>query len=264
MIFCSLASGSSGNCYYIGNQKHGLLIDVGISARRIKVCMNNLGLPIDNIRGILITHDHIDHTKASGMLARKLHLPIYATQKTWERMKQLTFLGELPNELWRAVEPQTRFEIEDFEIEAFRVSHDAADTVGYQLHIDGKSATVATDLGFIHPDSTRYFTSAELLVIESNYDEKMLLNGRYPAHLKARIKSDRGHLCNDHTAQFLAEHYHPGISHVLLGHLSADNNHPDVALNTLLRAFEARGRCFEPHTVVKVLRRETPSEVFTL
>lgn len=261
---CSLSSGSSGNCYFVGSSTEGILVDAGISARRIRKTLEEIGVGLPLIRGILITHDHIDHIQALTILTRKHRIPVYCTEGTWKGILRNRTTFDLDHTLHVQINPGSPFTLAGLTIEAFPVSHDAHDAVGYHIANSQKSITIATDLGIIGDQAAHFLKKADVLVIESNYDEKMLLTGHYPEQLKQRVHSNLGHMCNTHTADFVSEHYHPGISHILLCHLSAENNTPDTALLTLTQTFETKGKQLHPATIVKALPRGARSELYII
>jgi len=261
---CSLASGSSGNCYFVGSSQEGILIDAGISARRIRKILEEIGVGLPLIRGILITHDHIDHIKGLTILTRKHNLPVYCTAGTWKGILRNRTTFDIEPMMHVQVNPGEKFSLAGFTIEAFPVSHDAHDSVGYHIANSQKSITIATDLGHIGPQAAHFLSKADVMVVESNYDEEMLMNGRYPDSLKQRVHSDMGHMCNTHTADFIANHYHPRHSHILLCHLSAENNTPDKAVSALVRTLESKSVQLRPETIVQALPRGSRSELFVL
>jgi len=259
--FCSLSSGSSGNCYYIGNEFSGILIDAGISATAIRRFLKTMNIHMDTIMGILITHNHIDHIRGLGVLVRKHHLPVYTTHNIWKSI--LSRNDKIAGDCIREIPIQQKFQLAGFDIEAFPVSHDAPETVGFQISSENRQITVVTDLGHICMTSAPYIKEANLLVIESNYDEEMLVNGRYPHFLKNRIKSDRGHLGNHQVSDFLADVINDNLSHICLAHLSINNNTPEKALQTLQQTFSKRGIKLTDQQQVLVLNRNIPTEMIT-
>ena len=261
---CSLASGSSGNCYYVGSSDRGVLVDAGISARRIRNTLEEIGPGISGIQGILITHNHIDHIKSLTLLTKKYGIPVYCTEGTWKGIMRNRMTLDADPQLYHPIKAGTSFTIGDMQIEAFSVSHDAHEAVGYHFTAFGRKLSIATDLGMIGEQAAHFLRQSDVLVIESNYDENMLLNGHYPDQLKQRVHGSMGHMCNAHTSEFLAGFYHPGISHILLCHLSADNNTPEVALQTLHQTFGSRGIQIHSNTIVQALPRGNRSEVYIL
>jgi phosphoribosyl 1,2-cyclic phosphodiesterase len=260
--FCSLSSGSSGNCYYIGNEFHGILIDSGISATSIRKFLKNMGTSIQTIMGILITHNHIDHIRGLEVLTRKNSIPAFTTRKIWESI--LTPKMNISRDCVREIPVQKGFHLSGFDIEAFPIFHDAPETIGFQICAGGKKITIATDLGHICQTAAPYIREANLLVIESNYDEQMLVNGRYPYYLKTRIKSDHGHLGNHQTSVFLADIFNDSLSHICLAHLSKNNNTPEIALRTLQQTFSERGICLNSNQKISILNRNMPTEMIRL
>jgi len=256
--FCSLSSGSSGNCYYIGNEFHGILIDAGISASSIRRFLKEMNISMQTIMGVLITHNHIDHIRGLEVLTRKNYLPAFTTYNIWESI--LTPQMKISRDCVRKITLQQKFHLAGFDIEAFPVFHDAPETVGFHICAGGKKITIATDLGHICQTAAPYLKEANLLVIESNYDEEMLVNGGYPHYLKKRIQSDHGHLGNHQTSVFLADI----ISDICLAHLSKNNNTPEKALQTLKQTFAERGINLNGQTQISILNRNIPTEILKL
>jgi phosphoribosyl 1,2-cyclic phosphodiesterase len=260
--FCSLSSGSSGNCYYLGNEFHGILIDAGISARSIRKFLENNGISMQTIMGVLITHNHIDHIRGVEGLAKKFSLPVFTTGKIWDSI--LTPHIKISQDCIREIPLQDKFHIAGFDIEAFPVFHDAPETIGFHICAGDKKVTIVTDLGHICETAAPYIRAANLLVIESNYDERMLMNGGYAPYLKARIRSDNGHLGNHQTSSFLAEIISDNLSHICLAHLSKNNNTPEAALQTLHQTLADRGIILNGQHQISVLNRNVPSEMIRL
>jgi phosphoribosyl 1,2-cyclic phosphodiesterase len=260
--FCSLSSGSSGNCYYVGNEFHGILIDAGISATSIQKFLKNLNISMQSIMGILVTHNHSDHIRGLEVAIRKNHLPAFTTANIWKSI--LSPNSKITRDCIREIPVLQKFHIAGFDIEAFPVHHDAPETIGFHICSGSKKVTVVTDLGHICQTAASYIKEANLLVIESNYDEEMLLNGSYPHYLKKRIKSDHGHLGNDQVSDFLAEVMNNNMSHICLAHLSKNNNTPEKALHTLRQTFSDRGIKLNDQQRILVLNRNVPTEMIIL
>ncbi len=258
--FCSLSSGSSGNCYYVGNEFFGILIDAGISATSIRKFLRDINISMQTIMGVFITHNHTDHIKGLEVLTRKTHLPAFTTHGVWESIPK----HKISRDCIREIPLQQKFHLAGFEIEAFPIFHDAPETIGFQICTDSKKITIVTDLGHICPTSAQYIREANLLVIESNYDEDMLRNGSYPYYLKKRIQSDTGHLGNLQTATFLADMDNDNLSHICLAHLSKNNNTPEKARQTLLDTLAAKGIIPNSHPQISILKRNLPTEMITL
>ncbi len=260
--FCSLSSGSSGNCYYLGNEFHGILIDAGISATSIRKFLKNMDISMQTIMGVLITHNHIDHIKGLEVLTRKNSLPVFTTNKIWKSI--LTPWKKISTDCIREIPLMQKFHLAGFDIEAFPVCHDAPETIGFHICAGDKKITIATDLGHICQTAAPYIKAANLLVIESNYDEQMLVNGKYPHFLKARIRSDHGHLGNHQTSAFLADNINENLSNICLAHLSKNNNTPELALQSLQQTFSERGITINCQQQISVLNRNMPTDMIKL
>jgi phosphoribosyl 1,2-cyclic phosphodiesterase len=262
--FCSLSSGSSGNCYYIGNEFHGILIDAGISSRAIVKHLKSMGVSFQTITGVFISHNHSDHIKGLEVLTRRYKIPAFTSKKIWNSIMHSPLNMPVSGDCIRMLPLLEKIHLSGFDIEAFPVNHDAPETIGFHICAGDIKITIVTDLGYICETAAPYIKAANLLVIESNYDEQMLQNGSYPYFLKARIKSDRGHLGNHQMASFVTEHIHENLSHICLAHLSKNNNTPALALQTLQDAFCEKGITLNGKPRIVVLNRNTPSEIVRL
>lgn len=260
--FMSIASGSSGNCYFLSTDNTSILIDAGVGIRTLKKALKEHEIRVEDLSAVLITHDHADHIKAAGYLGEKIGIPIYATEGTHRginasyctRIKLMTSV--------RTVEKGIPFTLGDFTVTPFEVPHDATDNVGYFIEVCGINFTFMTDLGRITDDAAKYARLANYLIIEANYDLSMLEMGPYPQLLKSRIKSETGHLCNRDTASFLADNFSEHLRHVWLCHLSKDNNHPELAYKTVELALQAKNIMVGRDVEVTVLKRYVPSEMY--
>ncbi len=234
MEVCSIASGSSGNCIYVSSGSTSLLVDVGISGKRIEEGLNSFGLKTADIDGILITHEHSDHIAGLGVISRKLGIPIYATRGTIEAVKGIKALGELPGSLFNEIRAGNAFKIKDIDISPVKTSHDAAEPVAFRLSHGGGSVGILTDLGTYNDQTVENFKGVESILIEANHDVNMLLVGkRYPYALKQRILSDKGHLSNETCGKLLCRLLHDGLKRIMLGHLSMENNLAELAYETV-------------------------------
>lgn len=262
LSFLSLASGSSGNCYYLGTEEFGILIDAGIGIRTIKKVLKDKSIDFARLAGVLITHDHADHIKTVGCLGEKYNLPVYATEKVHKGIESSRYVEEVLYQSRRTIEKEIPFFIRDFKITAFEVPHDSTDNVGYHIEYGDHRFTIATDVGHITETITKYLVKSNKLILEANYDEEMLKFGSYPAFLKERVSSPTGHLSNREAAEFLASNYSPELKDVWLCHLSRDNNHPELAYKTIdIRLFQEGVRVGKD-VALHVLKRTTPSELF--
>ncbi|WP_317855466.1 MBL fold metallo-hydrolase [Chakrabartyella piscis] len=233
MEFCTLVSGSSGNCTYMGTKHTKILVDVGVSGKKIESGLAELSVQGSEIDGIFITHEHLDHIKGAGVFSRRYNVPIYATFDTWRAMEDT--LGKIAPDNRRYVYPEENCILNDLCIQPFSIPHDAAEPVGFSVFGAGRKITVATDLGCVTDTIKEHIADSQILLLEANHDVDMLKNGPYPWHLKQRVLSDVGHLSNMNAGGLLAEVMSGKMEHVLLGHLSAENNEPALAYHTVER-----------------------------
>ena len=239
-VFCSFASGSSGNCYYVGKQDEGVLVDVGISAKQVKEHLVKNDIALESIKAILVTHDHIDHVLGLEALTKACPIPIYAHSDCLQGLSEDKATQGVDANLFHEVDPMLPFELLGITIEAFPVMHDGRGAMGYHFNYEGHTLTIATDIGMLDKVVKEEIRKAENIVIEANYDTEMLEKGRYPFVLKQRIAGPFGHLSNEESARFIAEMYHPGIKHIMLCHLSENNNTPDRAMQCLHEQFRKK------------------------
>lgn len=262
--FQSFASGSSGNCYFVGNASHGILIDAGIGVRTIRKNLKAMGLDFQHIWGVFVTHDHADHIRAVGSIGEIHHVPVYTTALIHAGIDKSYCVTEKLRTSRKYIEKNQTIEIGGFKITAFPVSHDASDSVGYTVEYKGKRFTFATDLGYVCEDASAHLQKANFMVFEANYDEDMLQRGPYPADLKRRIRSNTGHLSNDQTGQFLSQHCREHLEYIFLCHLSRENNHPDVAYSTVRNYLEKSNVKVGKDVQLVTLDRLSPTEVYVL
>lgn len=237
MNFCSLASGSSGNCQYISSETTHLLVDAGLSGKYIKNALENIDVDPGVIHGILISHEHSDHVKGVGVLMRRYGFKLYVNELTWNAMKHR--VGEVDEESIIFFKSNETLKIGDIEVKPFSISHDAADPVGFSFSIEKAKVCVATDLGIADESIVREICDCDLLMIEANHDEEMLKMGKYPYYLKRRILSEDGHISNEYAGGLVVEAAKQGrVNQVLLGHLSKENNFPELAYETVRQVVE--------------------------
>lgn len=263
-IFRCFASGSSGNCYYLGTLERGILIDAGISARLIQKHLRSMGLDFENIMGVLVTHDHADHIRAVGTLGERVHLPIYATPLIHEGIDRNYGVREKLKTSRRYFEKEQEWTLFDMTINTFSINHDSTECVGYVIDYNGQRFMIATDCGEPNEQMEAYIRTANHLVIEANHDEHMLLNGPYPTYLKERILSPRGHQSNVTCGELIARNYHEGLRNIWLCHLSLENNDPQVAYNTVADRLRDAGIVPGEDVYLKALERTTPSRIYRL
>ena len=228
--FSPLFSGSSGNATYVGCDDAQLLVDAGLSGTRIIQEMKAMGVDPAGLDAILVTHEHSDHTKGIGILSRKFDLPVYATPGTWQEIPGK--LGAIAEKNVRFIEPGQDFFLGSINIMPFATPHDAAQPVGYTFELHGAKLAVATDLGSVRESWVKYLLGADAVILESNYDPDMLHAGPYPYELKKRISGRHGHLSNDDAGETAVELVRHGTRQIILGHLSKENNFPDLALRS--------------------------------
>ena len=233
MRLVSIASGSSGNCIYIGSERTHILVDAGISNKRIEKGLGEIGVKGSELSGVLITHEHFDHIRGLGVLARKYGLPIYGTEETLEEIGAVKSLGEFSRELFCPIRPDVDFQIGDLEIKPFRIDHDAANPVAYRIQNEKKSVAVATDMGHYSQYIIDHLLDLDAILLDANHDVKMLEAGPYPYYLKRRILSDYGHLSNENAGRLLNCILHDRLKHIVLGHLSKENNYEKLAYETV-------------------------------
>lgn len=233
MRLCSIASGSSGNCIYVGSDRTHLLVDTGISKKRIDAGLSELEIKGDELNGILITHEHADHIQGLGVFSRKYEIPIYATPGTIRGIEKSKSLGKMPEGLLHPIRVEERFSLGDIEIEPFAISHDANEPSGYRLESGGKSVAVATDLGVYDDYTVEHLKELDAILLEANHDIHMLQVGAYPYYLKQRVMGDRGHLSNELSGRLLCDILHDNLEHIVLGHLSKENNYAKLAYETV-------------------------------
>ena len=233
MRMCSIASGSSGNCIFVGSGQTNLIVDCGISGRRIEQGLVECGLEAPDLDGILITHEHTDHISGLGVMSRRYQKPVYATKKTIDAIFHAKNIGDLSKAQFIAIEPGVPFKVKELEICPVSVWHDAADPVAYRINSKEKSIGILTDSGRFDQQIIDTMQGLDVLLLEANHDVHMLQAGRYPYPLKQRILSDYGHLSNELSGHLLNELLSEKMQYVILGHLSKENNYPDLAYETV-------------------------------
>lgn len=242
LCFMSFGSGSSGNCAYIGDGDSGFLIDAGVDRNKVETELKRNGIDMKNVKGIVLTHDHSDHVHYAYALARaNRHMRIYCTPRTLNGLLRRHCISNRIKDYHAAIYKEHPFKIGNFTVLAFDVLHDGTDNSGFFITHGKHALTVATDLGCVSERADYYMRQANYLMIEANYDNDMLATGPYPEYLKARIRSDNGHLDNKVTAAYIAGIYSENLRNIFLCHLSKDNNTPEIALKTVEEALLSTG-----------------------
>jgi len=223
IYFTSLNSGSNGNCYYVGNEREAVLVDAGLSCKETENRMSRLGLTMHRVKAIFITHEHTDHTRGVEVIARKYRIPVYITAATHGSSKL-----RLDPKLIRHFSRLAPVNVGELTINPFRKKHDASDPHSFTVSGNGVTVGILTDLGMACEHVIRHFSQCHAAFLEANYDVNMLLEGNYPIYLKRRIHSDEGHLSNIQALELFKTHRSPHMSHLLLSHLSEQNNQPGL------------------------------------
>ncbi len=264
MKMAVLASGSSGNSIYLSTKNTAILIDAGLSGKELERRMESIDLNPGDISAILITHEHGDHIKGAGVLSRRYDIPIYATSGTWKAARKK--LGKIDENFERVI--KTQWQLGDFEIKSFPIPHDAADPVGYVINDGEVNFGLATDIGCITNELYDYLRNLDCILLEANHDIDLLREGSYPGMLKRRIRGDEGHLSNDETAELLPELLKSNKKStcpvVLLSHLSAENNRPELAYLTVKNSVCAAGYKLGKDLILKCAPRDEASEIFNI
>ena len=263
MYFCPLFSGSSGNALFCQYGNTRLLLDAGKPGRPIEEALRSIGVAPETLSGILVTHEHSDHIAGVGVLARRFSLPVYATPGTWMAMEGK--IGKIPGQLRREFYAGRDFWLGDIGVVPFGIPHDAADPVGFRLYGGSLSVSTATDLGHFSREVYDQIAGSSLILLESNHDPEMLrMNPHYNTVLKARILGDRGHLSNEICARALISLVAAGTGTVLLGHLSGENNTPELAMRVSREALAAEGILPGRDMTLDVALRDTTGPVYTI
>ena len=235
MIIASIASGSNGNCYYLGNDDDAILVDAGISARQIVERMTRLGLSLSRLRGVFISHEHSDHVRGMDVFCRKHSVPVFMTKKTY-----VSYGRVVSDTLLNYFSPGQEVSVGNICVTPFLKSHDAVEPCSFSVSSGNRNVAVLTDIGLECENVIAHIRNADAVFLESNYDDHMLKTGFYPAYLKKRIASDIGHLSNAQAAGLAMKHASTRLKHIFLSHLSANNNKPELALSTFKHFIEQR------------------------
>jgi len=254
--FCSLYSGSSGNSFLIKSDNTAVLVDSGVSTKKIVEALDSVGTPIDNIEAILVTHEHIDHTRSLGMLSSKYNIPVYANTKTWDSLKnEKDKIADVNKKTFKILED---FEIGDLKIFPFKIPHDAAEPCGFNIYNSGSKIGIATDLGHVNSKILKYLENSSSVLLEANYDLEILKFSSYPYILKQRIAGPNGHLSNNMSGDAICKLTESGLTKALLVHLSRENNFPELAQKTIEEVLLSNNCSL---TDISIAPRNTPSGV---
>ncbi len=260
--FMSLSSGSCGNCYFLGTDSSGILIDAGVSLRSLKRGLEEVGLSLNSFGSILITHDHSDHVRHLGAYCKKLVRPVHTTALLHGVFSRNPYTRAYFPSCGRILEAGKWNNVEGFKVRFFIVPHDAEQTVGYCIQAGDYAFMIMSDAGRVTDEALNFARQAHTVVLESNYDLNMLMNGDYPPDLKMRIRNGHGHLSNDDCATAITRFVHKGLKSIFLCHLSENNNRPDLAFARSSAALNEVCETDAPE--LHVLPRSSPSELFVL
>ena len=263
MRLLSIASGSSGNCIYAGSESTHILIDAGISKKRIVSGLNGAGLAGEDIDAIFITHEHSDHIKGLGVMARQFGIRMYGSERTIEYILNSGTCGDVDAGLFQPVRADEPVRVGDLDITPFSIPHDAVDPLCYSIKNSGSKVSVVTDLGEFDDYILSHIKRSDILFVEANHDVNMLQTGRYPYPVKQRILGRRGHLSNEASGELILRSMHDGLKRVVLGHLSRENNYDKLALETVRLEIAMKKSAADAHGFpIDVARYDVPGEVF--
>ena len=259
MIFCSLYSGSSGNSIFISSGNTNILVDAGLSGKRIIEGLEQISEDPSELDGIFITHEHIDHIKGAGIISRKFDIPIYANENTWKAMEST--VGKIKEKNIKIIPKRSVTTIKDLDIICFNTPHDAIAPMGYTFHSKGKKASIATDIGTFTEEIKENLLESEVILLEANHDVQMLKYGPYPYNLKRRVLSEIGHLSNEDCGSAILDILKGNrlCKNVILGHLSNTNNVPELAYRAVKNILDKESLTIGKDLEIKLADRNKPS-----
>lgn len=257
--FCSLYSGSSGNSLFVQSEKTNILVDAGVSCKKIVSALESIDINPDSISAILITHEHKDHIAGLATISKKYNIPVYANEMTWKFIEQ----DKLNSDNIKLFTPDKNFTVNDMVIHPFRIPHDAADPCGFNISVGNSKISIATDLGYIDDNIFSYLKDSSFVLLESNYDPEVLKLSSYPSSLKRRITGPEGHLSNNTAAQVITTLFNYGLKSAMLGHLSKETNFPELAYHTVLNELHSNN-ITENDLSLCVASRFEPSKIINI
>ena len=265
MRLCSIASGSSGNCIYVGSEHTHLLVDTGISKKRIEDSLAELDLKGEDLSGIFITHEHVDHIQGLGVFSRKYEIPIYASKGTIAGIRACKTIGQMPEGILHEISKDETFSIGDLQVKPFAISHDANEPTGYRIENENKAIAVATDLGTYDDYIVNNLKGLDAVLLEANHDTHMVEVGPYPYYLKQRVLGKQGHLSNELSGRLLCDILHDNLKCILLGHLSKENNFAELAYETVKLEVTMSKTPFNGNDIpLMVADRDKMSKIFNI
>ncbi len=262
MRFQSIASGSSGNCIYVGSDSTHILVDVGISGKRTELALNNIGLKTSEIDAVFITHEHSDHIAGLGVLTKKYNIPIYASEGTIKGIKKSCRNVSFDDSIFHVIKADEKVTVKDITVNPLRISHDALEPLAMRVYCEGKKCAVVTDLGTYDDYTIGSLLGMDVILCEANHDIRMLETGPYPYPLKRRILGNKGHLSNESGGRLISELLNDNVKHIYLGHLSKENNMPELAYETVRLEITASDNKYDGNDFpITVARRDIPCEL---
>jgi len=255
MHFCSLYSGSSGNALFVSAGGTKILVDSGLSCKKIFSALESIGQNPAEISAIFISHEHIDHVRGAGIISRKLNIPVFANENTWAKMVPL--VGSVAPENIQIFKTGEPLQHGGIKIHPFSIPHDAAEPVGFNFFANGKKLTIATDIGHVNDEILAHVDGSDLILLESNHDLEMLRIGPYPYYLKRRIEGKHGHLSNDTASEIVAFLAERGTCRFILGHLSKENNFPELAYLTMQNKLQTKNLIIGEDVLVEIACRDS-------
>lgn len=260
--FCSLYSGSNGNSLFVQSENTNILVDAGESGKKIINALSSINVSIESLDAIVVTHEHIDHVKSIGTLSQKYNIPVYATKQTWSAMPLQS--SKIDSKLQRTFSSSTSFYINDLELHPFSIPHDAIDPCGFTILKDNKQISIATDLGHVTSEIINNLLDSSFILLEANYDPEILKFSKYPYYLKQRISGNNGHLSNLDASNLIFKLLNnKKLNSVMLGHLSKENNFPELAYKTIVDEL-IYNKCDISNIDINVATRIEPSKIIKI
>ena len=260
--FCSLYSSSSGNCLFVQSSNTNILVDAGVSTRKIETALDKINVSPANIAGILVTHEHSDHVQSIGNFSSKYSIPVYINNETWDALPA-DQKEKISDDNHKTIEINEKFSIGDLEILPFSIPHDAVNPCGFNIFHGGKKISIATDLGHMTDDVLKCLENSSFIMLESNYEPEVLKFSRYPYILKKRIDGPNGHLSNITAGNTISKLIPTGLSSVMLGHLSKENNFPELAYKTVMEQI-IENNFSEDSICLNIADRNAPSKIIKI
>lgn len=259
--FCSLYSGSSGNSLLLETPNTKILIDAGESAKKTIAALSSINVDINDINAILVTHEHSDHVRGLGTISKKYNIPVYANNKTWDAMPEQE--SKIIDKNKKCFKMCNKFEIGDLKVKPFEIPHDAADPCGFNIFHNDQKVSIATDIGHMTSDLIHKLEDSSFILLEANYDPNILKCSNYPYALKQRIAGPNGHLANSDAGKTISHLIHSGLKNVMLGHLSKENNFPELAYKTVVDEL-IESKFDESAINISIANRFAPSPIIDL